>query len=119
MLIDGNDAKGEVFSRDCPEYTITTPSGDEVVVLVNHLKSKGFGQAAANDAKRKRQATRVAAIYKRLRKEGQGNVVVLGDFRSTTSCCRRPYSNWSPAATTSARASGAGKTVTCGRSTRP
>jgi endonuclease/exonuclease/phosphatase family metal-dependent hydrolase len=78
--VDDADSKGQIFSRDCPEYTIKTPSGAEIVLLVNHLKSKGFGKQSENDAKRKRQATRVAEIYKGLQKEGQTNVVVLGDF---------------------------------------
>jgi endonuclease/exonuclease/phosphatase family metal-dependent hydrolase len=78
--VEDTDSKGVVFSRDCPEYTIRTPLGHEVVLLVNHLKSKGFGKQSDNDAKRKRQATRIAEIYRRLQDEGQTNVVVLGDF---------------------------------------
>ena len=35
--VDDTDLDGTVFSRDCPEYTITTPSGAKVIVLVNHL----------------------------------------------------------------------------------
>jgi endonuclease/exonuclease/phosphatase family metal-dependent hydrolase len=81
--VEDTDAHGEVFSRDCPEYTVTTPFGDVIVFLVNHLKSKGYGSQAANDAKRQRQATRVAEIYQRLCDEGQKNVVVLGDFNDT------------------------------------
>ena len=41
--IDDEDQIGTIFSRDCPEYLITTPTGARLVVLVNHLKSKGFG----------------------------------------------------------------------------
>jgi endonuclease/exonuclease/phosphatase family metal-dependent hydrolase len=78
--VDDTDSKGEIFSRDCPEYTIRTPLGNELVVLVNHLKSKGYGGQASSDAKRKRQATRVAQIYAELVKAGQQNVVVLGDL---------------------------------------
>ena len=78
--VDDTDAQGIVFSRDCPEYTITTPAGKRLLLLLNHLKSKGFGSKAANDAKRLRQATRVAEIYTRLRNEGEKNIVVLGDF---------------------------------------
>jgi hypothetical protein len=51
------DAQGLIFSRDCPEYTITTPAGKRIVLLVNHLKSNGFGSTASNNAKRLRQAT--------------------------------------------------------------
>ena len=79
MLIDGNDERGidvglltrpghvigsivshvddlagtdRVFSRDCPEFQVRV--GNEVVlVLVNHLKSKGFGTPAESNARRK------------------------------------------------------------------
>lgn len=78
--VDDTDADGEIFSRDCPEYAITTPSAARLVVLVNHLKSKGFGRAADSNAKRMRQAKRVAEIYARLRDGGEANVAVLGDL---------------------------------------
>ena len=74
-------AVGDVFSRDCPEYTITTPTGARVVVLVNHLKSKGYGSKTAE--KRERQANQVKAIYERLRAEGEVNVAVVGDLNDT------------------------------------
>lgn len=74
------DSHGVIFSRDCPEYWVTTPSGKRVVILVNHLKSKGFGAPQASNAKRRRQAERVAAIYQKLREANEMNVVVLGDF---------------------------------------
>lgn len=110
MVIDGNDGRGidvgiltrdgfpigeivshvddggennEVFSRDCPEYTVTTPSGAEIVVMVNHFKSKGFGKPKESNARRKRQAERVAELYESRRAKGQENVVVLGDLNDT------------------------------------
>jgi endonuclease/exonuclease/phosphatase family metal-dependent hydrolase len=109
MLIDGNDARGidvglmvkagyaigamrshvdaggtdPVFSRDCPEFAVTTPAGEVIWVLVNHLKSKGYGDAGANNRRRKAQATAVAGYYARLRGEGYDNVVVLGDLNDT------------------------------------
>jgi endonuclease/exonuclease/phosphatase family metal-dependent hydrolase len=110
MLIDGNDNRGidvgiltrkgydidgirshvddgtptsRIFSRDCPEYTVRTPSGERIVVLVNHLKSKGFGVQADNNARRKAQAEAVAKIYRRIRKTGQRNVAVVGDLNDT------------------------------------
>ena len=61
--VDDTDAAGVIFSRDCPEYEVRTPGGHRVVVLLNHLKSKGFGKQSDNDAKRRRQAQRVADIY--------------------------------------------------------
>jgi endonuclease/exonuclease/phosphatase family metal-dependent hydrolase len=81
--VDDTDAKGEIFSRDCPEYTITTPAGERIVLLVNHFKSKGFGKQSSSNDKRRRQARRVAEIYRRLVSEGQANVIVLGDLNDT------------------------------------
>lgn len=78
--IDDVDDKGLIFSRDCPEFTITTPTGESIVVLVSHLKSKGYGSQTSSNAKRRRQAKRTAEIYERLLSEGQTKVVVVGDF---------------------------------------
>jgi endonuclease/exonuclease/phosphatase family metal-dependent hydrolase len=110
MLIDGNDARGidvglmtkagfaigpmrshvseggpetPVFSRDCPEYQVTTPSGEVIWVLVNHFKSKGFGNQADNNRKRLAQATAVAGYVARLQAEGFANIAVVGDLNDT------------------------------------
>jgi endonuclease/exonuclease/phosphatase family metal-dependent hydrolase len=111
MLIDGNDARGidvgvmtrkgcrikgivshiddmtatgtRIFSRDSPEYTITTATGAEIVVIPNHFVSKFNGDTADRRARRKRQAQRVAEIYQKLIAAGQLNVVVLGDLNDT------------------------------------
>ena len=72
-----------MFSRDCPEYEVRTPGGHRLVVLVNHLKSKGYGSQNDNNARRLRQAQRVADIYRRLRKDGVSYVAVLGDLNDT------------------------------------
>lgn len=80
---DDADGSGTIFSRDCPEYTVKTPSGDEVVVLVNHLKSKGYGVSSVSNARRQEQAAQVAKIYRRLRRAGKRNVAVVGDFNDT------------------------------------
>jgi endonuclease/exonuclease/phosphatase family metal-dependent hydrolase len=111
MLIDGNDDRGidvglmtkagyqigamrshihymgknkrPVFSRDCPEYCVETPHGEQLWILPNHFKSKFGGDDAASKNKRKQQAERTAAIYQRLVSEGNKNIVVLGDFNDT------------------------------------
>lgn len=97
MLIDGNDDRGidvgimtrsgfklesmrshvddadngkRIFSRDCAEYHLTTPSGQSLFVLVNHFKSKGFGSQADSNKERKAQADRVKAIYDGLVQQG-------------------------------------------------
>ena len=77
--VDDTDGQGLIFSRDCAEYTVEK-AGTRLIVLVNHLKSKGYGNPKDNDAKRLRQATRVAAVYKQLKADGEKNIVVLGDF---------------------------------------
>lgn len=81
--VDDTDDKGRIFSRDCPEFTIATPSGETIVVLVNHLKSKGFGSQRSSNAKRRRQAKRTAEIYARLVAEGHTKVAVVGDLNDT------------------------------------
>jgi predicted extracellular nuclease len=108
MLIDGNDDRGidvglmtrggvniggivshvddsvngkRIFSRDCPEFTVTAGS-KSLLVIVNHFKSKGFGSQAESDAKRKAQAARVREIYE-LRKKKTKSIVVVGDFNDT------------------------------------
>jgi endonuclease/exonuclease/phosphatase family metal-dependent hydrolase len=106
MLIEGNDDRGinvglltkegfdfdalrthifdmfepnrAIFSRDCPEYLIRTAAGSEVLVLVNHFKSKRGG----GDTQRLRQATRVKEIVLERLAE-HPNLVVLGDFNDT------------------------------------
>ncbi|MGE5049040.1 MAG: endonuclease/exonuclease/phosphatase family protein [Deltaproteobacteria bacterium] len=78
--VDDVDGQGRIFSRDCAEYEIRTARGNTLVLLVNHLKSKGFGEAAANDAKRERQALRIKAIYQGLIDAGHEYVAVAGDF---------------------------------------
>ena len=111
MIIDGNDARGidvglasrggfpigrmhshvddlkpdgfPIFSRDCPEYHVTAPSGATLVVLPNHFKSKYGGNNPSARAKRLAQATAVASYYNRLRAEGFDNIVVLGDLNDT------------------------------------
>jgi endonuclease/exonuclease/phosphatase family metal-dependent hydrolase len=76
------DGDGVIFSRDCCAYHLETPGGERLVVLVNHLKSKGYGDPGdpigAN--RRRRQATRVAQIYKRLLADGAKYVCVVGDL---------------------------------------
>lgn len=111
MLIDGNDGRGIdvglltqealpigymrshvddraddgqlIFSRDCPEFEISLPSGKRFFVLVNHLKSKGYGSQSTSDARRRLQAERVKAIYEDLVKRGEKYIAIVGDFNDT------------------------------------
>lgn len=73
--VDTKDATGIVFSRDCPQYKISTPNGTTIHVLVNHFKS----QSGGGGSKRRRQAVQVRKIVDELVAQNQ-HVVVLGDF---------------------------------------
>lgn len=42
--VDEREAAGQVFSRDCAEYVIRTPSNERFVLLVNHPDKKGLRQ---------------------------------------------------------------------------
>lgn len=77
------DGQGIIFSRDCAEYEIGLSGGQSLFVLVNHLKSKGYGSPASNDAKRLRQATRVRQIVDAHLAAGRRFVAVIGDFNDT------------------------------------
>ena len=80
-MFDGT-SRSKTFSRDCPEYEIKLPNGRQLTILCNHLKSKGYGSQAANNARRKRQAKAIADILGKfdLRKD---LVVVAGDLNDT------------------------------------
>lgn len=73
--VDTEDATGTVFSRDCPQYEVRTPSGTVVHILVNHFKS----QSGGGGSKRRRQAAEVRKIVDGLVAQGQ-HVIVLGDL---------------------------------------
>ncbi len=73
--VDTEDAIGQVFSRDCPQYEVRTACGATVHVLVNHFKS----QSGGGGSKRRRQAEAVRRIVDHLVQQGQ-HVVVLGDL---------------------------------------
>ena len=82
--VDDRDSKGnDIFSRDCPEFAVQLPGGGTLWVLVNHLKSKGYGGKAASDKKRKAQAERIKAIYKQRVDAGDALVAVVGDLNDT------------------------------------
>ncbi|MEX5219866.1 MAG: endonuclease/exonuclease/phosphatase family protein [Nitrospira sp.] len=57
----GSDGK-RLFSRDCPEYDILLPTGDRLVLIPNHLKSKRNGDDQATQQRRKAQADKAHAI---------------------------------------------------------
>ncbi len=68
--IDDTDERESCSRRDCPEYELRTPGGHRLVVLVNHLKSKGYGSQAdeqrhAGGARPSGSPTSIAASCKR------------------------------------------------------
>lgn len=75
----GPDRPERIFSRDCLEVEVLLPGGRSLFLLLNHFKSQGFGSKAQNDAKRKRQADRVAEILADYNLDTD-LVVVAGDF---------------------------------------
>ena len=81
--VDDRDQSGTIFSRDCPEFHLDLASGNHLVVLANHLKSKGYGTPAVSNARRKAQAKRVKEIYDDLRAGGVHNIAIVGDFNDT------------------------------------
>ena len=80
--VDDIDPDGLIFSRDCAEYHLITPSGNDLILLINHFKSKGFGAQQDNDKKRTRQAKKVRKIYDELNKKFDF-IVVIGDLNDT------------------------------------
>jgi endonuclease/exonuclease/phosphatase family metal-dependent hydrolase len=77
-IFDLTDHDQPILSRDCIEYAVRTPGGAEVLVLVNHFKSKRGG----GDARRLPQATRVKEIVDE-RLTAHPHLVVLGDLNDT------------------------------------
>ncbi|NEW90756.1 endonuclease/exonuclease/phosphatase family protein [Rhodopseudomonas sp. BR0M22] len=80
--VDDADEDGTIFSRDCAQYEVSTANGNRLIVLINHFKSKGFGSFASSNAKRKRQASRVATIYRQIRQQ-HDYIAIIGDFNDT------------------------------------
>lgn len=93
------DGSGRLFSRDCAEYHITEEaSGRTVVVLVNHLKSKGYNSEddPIGAKQRRRQAEGIAEIYTQLVRDGFDQVAVLGDLNDSPTLDGKPESSLQP-----------------------
>jgi endonuclease/exonuclease/phosphatase family metal-dependent hydrolase len=83
--VDARDSKGQVFSRDCLEVRVDLPSGKPVYVLVNHLKSQGYGTPASNNAKRLRQSAYIRDVVLARYNLDKDFVVIAGDFNADPS----------------------------------
>ena len=81
--VDDGDGTSRIFSRDCAEYTIMLPGGGTLLLMVNHLKSKGYGGTIASNKRRKRQAARIAEIYNQRRAAGIEHIAIAGDLNDT------------------------------------
>ncbi len=86
--VDAEDDQGTVFSRDCCEFAVGTPSGAVLRVLVNHFKS----QSGGGGSQRKRQATKVRGIVEELVNDGD-RVLVLGDLNEGQPALDQPPPN--------------------------
>jgi endonuclease/exonuclease/phosphatase family metal-dependent hydrolase len=80
--VDDEDEQGSIFSRDCLELEMRHQSGRTIWMILNHLKSQGYGTQAGNDARRLRQAERVAEILESYDLTSD-LVVVAGDFNDS------------------------------------
>lgn len=81
--VDDLNTKGNpIFSRDCPEYDIELPSGDLLIVIPNHFKSKRSGNDTESQNRRKDQAKRAHEIAKEALKRSP-YVVIAGDLNDT------------------------------------
>jgi len=78
--VDDTDDGGVIFSRDCAEYEIQTPQNNRLLLLVNHFKSKGYGDSGESAKKRLRQAKRVREIYEERTAAGYSHIAILGDL---------------------------------------
>jgi endonuclease/exonuclease/phosphatase family metal-dependent hydrolase len=89
--VDTTDAVGIVFSRDCAEYSVRTPGGTLIHVLMNHFKS----QSGGGGEKRLRQAAKVREIIDDLHHRGE-DYVVMGDFNEGPPSDNSPAPNLLP-----------------------
>jgi endonuclease/exonuclease/phosphatase family metal-dependent hydrolase len=78
--VNDTDEKGRIFSRDCAEYQIRTPSAETLLVLVNHLRVWDMVHRRIMIAKCKRQAKRVLEIYEERVNQGLEFIAIAGDL---------------------------------------
>lgn len=77
--IDDIDANGLVSSRPCRGYLVLTPTGNKLLVLVDHFESEENGCSGDSGGKRTRQAGRVCHIREaRLRERDAPDPLLQG-----------------------------------------
>lgn len=74
-----------VFSKNLVKYEIMTPSQNKIVLLSVHLQEQGRDKENS-DLLRFQQAQRLAEIYRQLRSQGQGLVIVAGTLNTVPYC---------------------------------
>ncbi len=81
--VDDFDQEGIIFRRDCAEYTIQTPIGNSILLLVTHFKSQSGTtpkETDGSDSIRKREAKRVRQIYEEKLQQGIEFIAITGDL---------------------------------------
>jgi endonuclease/exonuclease/phosphatase family metal-dependent hydrolase len=81
--VDDKDHIGTIFSRDCPEYEIETPQSKRLLLMINHFKSKGYGDPVKSAEKRLRQSRRVREVYEERITSGYEYIAIAGDLNET------------------------------------
>lgn len=80
---DLDDEGFTVFDVDCQEYSILTPQGDTIWIINNHFSSQA--------EQRKKQAQKVAEIYKQMQDDGKEMIVICGTLNDVSfSDCLSP-----------------------------
>ncbi len=79
-----------LFSRDAPVYRIDLgPTNEPLFVIVNHLKSQSWTDGNPTPLRR-RQAQRLADVYRGVRMAGAQLVAVVGDFNRGPDAVSQP-----------------------------
>lgn len=73
---EGDQEGNDLFEMDCPEYTVVTPTGDELTIISTRCSEDCKG--ADYSAKRKEQAKRIKSYCNRLFNQGKDRIVICG-----------------------------------------
>src|SRR5690606_1041130 len=66
----------DLFEMDCPEYTVVTPTGDELTIISTRFSEDS--KDVDYSAKRKEQAKRLDSYCNRLFAQGKDRIVICG-----------------------------------------
>lgn len=83
---DELDEKGKyIFERNCAEFSISTPNGQQVLILTVRFATTGINKEAS-DEKRFKQSTYIAELYRLMRTRGEKNVLITGSLNAPSYC---------------------------------